>query len=236
MKSFKTSSTPEIDAIIKKEYLNMPFKQLAMHIGKSYTFLITRMRQLELVVPREIIEQRINDSRIKKGTIPPNKGKSQSEYMSIEAIERTKETRFKKGNIPHNTVEGDGAIRIRHKKGEHPYKYIRLELGKWELLHRHIWKEHKGKIPDKHIITFKDGNTMNCVLENLECISQKENAIRNSSHENPTDNRVASYIAGKKNKDLKSEFLKHPKLIEAKRQSLLLKRALKNERSNHQKN
>lgn len=40
--------------------------------------------------------------QFKKGHTTFNKGKKMHEYMSQEAIERTKATRFKKGNIPPN--------------------------------------------------------------------------------------------------------------------------------------
>jgi hypothetical protein len=51
----------------------------------------------------------------KKGHVPVNKGKKQTEFMTREAIERTKNTRFKKGHLPHNSIGvRDGDIRIRH--------------------------------------------------------------------------------------------------------------------------
>ena len=60
--------------------------------------------------------------RYKKGSVPSNKGKKQSEYMSPEAIEKTKKTRFKKGNTPKNfkdvgstRVTVDGYIEIKTK-------------------------------------------------------------------------------------------------------------------------
>jgi len=92
--------------------------------------------------------------RYKKGNVPANKGKKQSEYMSPESIEKTKKTRFKKGNTPKNfkdvgstRVNVDGYIEIKTKNPN-----------KWELLHRVVWKKHNGSIPKNMNIQFKDKN------------------------------------------------------------------------------
>jgi len=47
-------------------------------------------------------------------------------------------------------------------------------------MHHYVWEKHRGPIPPKHVITFKDGNRANCTIENLECISMADNARRNA--------------------------------------------------------
>lgn len=236
----KTTSTPEMDKIIKRDYLKIPSKTLAAALGKSDCFLRKRMEQLGLVIPEEIIQKRKENSRIKKGAIPPNKGKKQSEYMTPEQIEKTKATRFKKGQMIHNEAK-DGNIRIRHSHKSRnlpPYKWIRISKGKWEMLHVHNWEKEHGPVPKGNIIVFRTRDTMNCELDNLEMITRAEHAIRNSNHENPSDSRIAFYLATrsrKTDKEMRDEIMKHPELIEAKRQSLKLKRLIKNERSNNSK-
>jgi hypothetical protein len=42
-----------------------------------------------------------------------------------------------------------------------------------------VWEQHKGPVPAKHIVVFKDRNRANCAIENLELISMAENAHRN---------------------------------------------------------
>jgi hypothetical protein len=39
--------------------------------------------------------------------------------------------------------------------------------------------QHYGAVPAGGNIVFKDGNPLNCVIENLECISNKELLERN---------------------------------------------------------
>lgn len=180
----------EINDFIRRNYLKIPIKRLAEIIGRSYTLVVGRMRKMELVVPKEIIEKRKLDSRRKKGDIPFNKGLKQSSYMSAEQIEKTAATRFKKGSTPHNTKANDGEISIRKDKDGRLYKYIRLGLGKWELLHRIIWIKKNGDIPKNSCIIFKNGNTMDFSIGNLECVTRSEHMKNNSYH------RYGKEIAG----------------------------------------
>ena len=141
------------------------------------------MRQLGLVIPLEIIDKRKCESRYSKGRIPENKGKKQSEYMTREAIERTSGTRFKKGNVPQNAFDRDGVVTVRtdHKdRNGKQYQWIRLALGRWKQLHVHVWSEKNGAVPKGHVVAFKDGNTLNAGIENLELITRAENMARNS--------------------------------------------------------
>lgn len=47
-----------------------------------------------------------------------------------------------------------------------------------EALHREIWRDHNGEIPDGHHIHHIDGDPTNNDIENLECVSPKEHAQR----------------------------------------------------------
>lgn len=90
-----------------------------------------------------------------------------------------KKTQFKKGNLPQNT-KNNKFITIRfHKRTKINYKYIKISNSNWILLHHFNWMKKYGNIPDKHIIRFNDEDTLNCDINNLECISMKENLLRN---------------------------------------------------------
>ena len=229
----KTSVTPEQDEEIKKLYLEIPVKTLAKQLNLSDTCLRCRMKQLGLVVPPEIIEQRRKDSQIKKGTPPPNKGKKQTEYLSPEQIEKAKETWFKKGDIPANAYNEPGKITVRHaadKRGGRPYKYICLGLARWVPYHTYLWEKENGPVPKGHCLWFKDGNSLNCVLGNLELITRKENYARNHPAVRLGDRFVARCIVGR-NGDPEL-IIDQPELIELKRQQLKLSKEIKN----HDKN
>lgn len=230
---------------------------LSLLPGRTKTQIYHRAHNLKLKKTPETRTRILNETahkhlfelgkahRFKKGQAPVNKGMKIEEYMSSEGIERSSKTRFKKGHTPANTKH-DGAITIRHphkQRGARPYLYIRLAKGKWQEYHRYLWIKQNGLVPAKHVIRFKDGNTMNCCIENLECISMAENAIRNADHEKAfetmrrkgnrgavdlTDNYVAGMVAGH-DKELTAYLLEHRQdIIRAARANYKLNRAIKN--------
>jgi len=50
-----------------------------------------------------------------------------------------------------------------------------------EALHREVWKDHHGEIPDGHHIHHKDGDPTNNDIENLECVTPKEHLERHDN-------------------------------------------------------
>jgi hypothetical protein len=112
------------------------------------------------------------DGRLKKGHKAWNKG------QHVITNPKCLKTTFKKGNIPANS-KWDGYISIRRDKTEIVYLYIRIASGKWKPLHRYLYEQRKGPIPPGMILIFKDGNTFNINMNNLELISRKEHARRN---------------------------------------------------------
>lgn len=120
-----------------------------------------------------------------KGHVPANKGLRRPGWSAG----RMRETQFKKGQRPRDwkpigtiTTDRDG---YKHIKVREPRPGERNPGGcgrgyAWEFLHQHLWEKHHGPIPPKHAVVFKDGNRENCVIENLECISQGELAKRNA--------------------------------------------------------
>ena len=119
--------------------------------------------------------------RFTKGHMSWNKDKSPKDYMDAESYEKIAKTQFKKGGLPPNTKH-DGAITLRHDKSGSSYYYIRIAKAKWQLLHQKIYQDAYGPIPKNHIIAFKDRNSLNVTLDNLECITRVENMHRNSFH------------------------------------------------------
>jgi hypothetical protein len=225
----KTTFTQAEDDYIKQHYLTHSFGQLGKDLGRSDCGISGAIKRLGLVIPADIMAKRLVETRIKPGTPPPNKGLKQAEYMTQEAIDRTKSTRFQKGNKPHNTKEHDGVISIRHKKGDPPYKYIRISIGNWQLLQRYNWEQVHGPIPDGYCLWCL-GDTLDCDPDNWELITRLENRIRNSGTRDLSDKRVANYLSTSSrsiNHDLRDEILNHPELIKAKRTQLLINRKIK---------
>lgn len=225
----KTRSTPEIDKAIKDQYLTVPIKALARQLGVSDTLVKRRLEHFGLTIPAEIIEQRKRDSYIKKGNIPVNKGKKWEDYLTPDQQEKSRRTTFKKGDIPHNAYNEIGKVVIRAKKdGSEKYKFICIKLGEWVLYHQHIWVQQFGEVPDKHVIRFKDGDPMNCNIENLECVTMAENLRLNSLQDTAIASRLASKGRYGLDPELRSEILNnHSELIEVRRAEMLLKHEIK---------
>lgn len=113
-----------------------------------------------------------------RGRAPGTKGKTIEEICKHdpEKLAKVKATQFKKGHKPKNempvgtiavTVDGY-LIRKRQATG--------TQWKRWEFLHRAVWEEHNGPIPDGMIVTFKDGNKQNCDIDNLMLITRGEHA------------------------------------------------------------
>lgn len=220
------------DALIKKRYLTVNVNQLSILVKRSESFVKTSLKRQGLSIPKSIIRQRKIDSQIKPGNVPLNKGKKQTDYMSREAIERTKATQFKKGNLPHNAIGvEDGDIKVRHahiERGNPPYKWIRLALGKWKQYHVYIWEQNNGQVPAGSIVVFKNGDTMDCAIENLKCITRAQHA----ENTRKTDQYIArslSYVTGgkfKMDKGLYLEILNNKPLLDLKRKQIQLKQTI----------
>jgi len=147
-------------------------------------------------------------TELKKGHTAWSKGKRMVDICkNKEALEKNIPSRWKKGNKPYNT-KYDGAITVRRMRSDGSggfihYKMIRLSESNWEVLHRHIWKKQYGDIPKGYNVVFKDGNTLNCVIENLECISNAELRLRNSIHILPEDVKELIYLKASLTKAIK---------------------------------
>jgi hypothetical protein len=142
-----------------------------------------------------IFRKGVNNSvgtQFKKGNVPHNKGKE----MPSEVYERVKYTFFKPGQVPHNKKQ-EHDITIRSDKSGTEYKYIKVGYNKWQLYHRYIWQQENGPIPEGYVLSFKDRNSLNCTLDNLEIISYDENMRRNTIQRYPAPLRQVMKLTNK---------------------------------------
>ena len=109
------------------------------------------------------------DGRFQKGCVPANKGKKGWYAPGSE------KAWFRKGNVPHNKVSVGTEIMA-------TMGYIKVKVAEpdvWKFKHIMEWEKHNGRVPDGCVITFKDGDHRNCSIENLMCISFRENSQLN---------------------------------------------------------
>lgn len=119
------------------------------------------------------------NGRFEKGRQSPTKGRKWNEYMSESSQINSRKTCFKKGNVPKNH-KPVGTVQIRNNKreGEAPVLYIKVEEpNRWRLYNRYIWEQAHGTIPKGYVICFRDGNTLNCKLDNLRCVPRSSARI-----------------------------------------------------------
>lgn len=128
-------------------------------------------------------------TEFKKGHVPFNKGMKQEEWLSSDAIKRTKATRFKKGQLPQ-TAKPLGHIR----KSPHRRKGQIVGYDWFINIDRHgnrspnynyrkyLWESFYGEdAPKGMIFVAKDGDqTKTPTVDNIEMISRAENMMRNN--------------------------------------------------------
>jgi len=184
------------------------------------------MKKAMLMGVRFIGEHR---TRFRPGIVPANTGKK----PSAQTMEKLQRTFFPKGHLPHNTRPKGDDVSVRWKDGS-PTVYLRIALGNWVPLARHTYQSYYGPIPPKHMVTFIDGDPMNCDIKNLRLMSFAENVRRNHNTKkisadarNLTDRYVLSYFKRYEHVDISMEDAKATGLIEVMRTKIKLKRSLK---------
>jgi len=227
--------TTEEDDFVRAKYLTNSCKQMADVLGRTKAALNNRLRIMKLVRTEESRRRLKEISWFVKGQESYNKGR--------KGIHLSPATEFKKGITPANkrpiwTI----SVRGNYKKGMF-YKYVKVGSGEhdWELLQRHIWEKHHGKLEKGQIIRFADGNQMNCDPENLTLETRQTHLDKNRNYEKTaasmrevwrqekhydSDTWIAFTIFPR-DKEMRLEALKHPSLIVAQRLRLKMARKLK---------
>jgi len=171
---------------LKVNYADHPSQLIADHLGKKVSSVYHKANTLGLKKSQEYLKSQESGRihklseggkkhRFPKGHEPFNKGKK-GLYTSAA------KTKFKKGGVPHN-IRAIGSERI-DKDG---YIRVKISKGKWKFKHQYIWEQSNGNIPPGYIVIFKNGNSKDFNIENLEMISKQDNMRRNTIHNYPPD-------------------------------------------------
>lgn len=214
--------TKKEDAVLKKHFRKMLYPEIAKMMGFTERQVTNRITKLGIRLSEKELERRKKLRQFVKGQISWNKG------LRLPNVPNSGQ--FKKGSVPKNT-KYDGAVVLRKRTRRNgDYLFIRIAKMKWLLLHNYLWIKHHGKIPKGMVVRFKDGDHLNCNIENLELISRKENLLRNGPGTKMDLIYSDRYIASRLKifgKEKQLGFIKeHPELIEVKRQQLLLRRGI----------
>lgn len=104
-----------------------------------------------------------NNHRFKKGLIPFNKG------MKVPLSWQSPRTQFKPGYNGRCLPIGSEKLM---KTG-----FVWIKVGqprKWRKKHLVVWEQEHGRLPPGHVILFRDGNRLNCDLDNLALVTKSE--------------------------------------------------------------
>jgi hypothetical protein len=110
-----------------------------------------------------------------------------------------------KANWRHKPV-GSILIRPAGKGRRRPHVLIKVrddgpEAGRWQYLAVVVWRRHHGPVPDGCCLWFRNRDSLDCRIENLETITMAERLRRNQAdnHENwLAANRPQAVANGKK--------------------------------------
>lgn len=105
------------------------------------------------------------------GHIPANKGKK----MSAEVYAKAAPTMFKKGNVPANHMEVGEYTHTSDGYLVQKVKETGIQRERFEFVHRRVWEEHNGPVPEGKMVGFLDGDKDNCSIENLVLLDCAEN-------------------------------------------------------------
>lgn len=189
---------------IKDAYADISAQKIADKLGVPKRSVYQIARRLGLRKSKEYISEvaRINSSRadhpgiatrFKPGHVPFCKGKKQVEYCSPEGIAASARTRFKPGNRPANWKPlGSERTNI------YGYREVKVKEGirGWRQKHQVVWEEHHGEVPRGYRISFRDGNPLNCEIDNLYLVTVEVMMRRNTIHNYPDEIREIVHLRG----------------------------------------
>lgn len=177
-KMFANNYTEIVCKVLNRSYRSVCAQATLMGLKKSKAFM-----KMELEKQAERLRIVGVKSRYHKGREPENKGKP----MSKEVYEKVKHTMFKKGQLPHNSYNDWDEVLRTDKTGKQ-YWMIKLpNERKLKPKHIWLWETKNEKVEKGFNVVFKDGNQLNCIIENLECISNAELMERNTIHRFPAE-------------------------------------------------
>jgi|LakMenEpi03Aug12_release.lakeMendotaPanAssembly.Ray.scaffolds.fasta_scaffold609731_1 actin-related protein len=188
--------TETICNILNRSYCSVSNQAFLMGLKKSNDFM-----KMELEKQAERLKIVGVAGRYKKGREPENKGKQ----MPKELYEKVKRTMFKKGQIPHNSYNDWNEVLRTDKTGK---KYWLIKLpNERKLKPKHIWlwETKNGKVEKGFNVVFKDGNQLNCIIENLECISNAELMQRNTIHRFPAELKSTIRLVNKLKRNINAK-------------------------------
>lgn len=174
--------TDKENSILREMYSECFAGEIGALLGRSKSSVYAQAQKLGLKSSEEKIRRSglVNVGHPNKvahqfgrGHVPANKGKK----MSAELYAKCAPTMFKKGH-PSNNKKPVGSERV----NVDGYIEIKVaEPNKWRLKNRVIWEQANGPIPPGYNVQYRNGNKLDCRLENLYLINRREQFMTQNS-------------------------------------------------------
>lgn len=194
--------TPELDAQLRELYLTRTGVEVADIMGLSINAVYSRATTLKLgKAPgfasettrarwREGRHENSRKHQFRPGQTPHNKGVPQSDWMPEESRDRCAQTQFKRLPSPRaaRNYKPIGSLRVNQgqlekKMTDDPSIPPTM---RWTPVARLVWEKAYGPVPKGRVVRFKEGRhtlkEAEITLDRLECISRRDNMLRNSYH------------------------------------------------------
>lgn len=196
--------TPEEEAQLRTLYADTTNAALAQLFGRSIERIAAKASALGLHKSRALIAAMARERssapdhpsrayRFAKGVVPVNKG---VKHPPGWAPGRMAQTQFKHGAKPHSWVPV-GSYRIVQNKNGGPQLERKINdlpgssYVRWAPVHRLVWEEAHGPVPEGHIVVFRPGmkttELQRITLDAVECITRLQLMKRNTIHNLPPE-------------------------------------------------
>lgn len=184
--------SPSDDQLLMKRYPHESTAVLAAEMGRTTSSVYARADLLGVKKSAAYLKSansgRLDgitgkQTRFQKGHTSWNKGKKGLQIGGME-------TQFKQGHRPASWVPvgtevetSDGYLKVK-VRDDAPKGMSRKN---WKFKHVLVWEAEHGPVPAGHCLRFKNGKKKDCDPSNLELITRKENALKNTIHRYPTE-------------------------------------------------
>lgn len=198
---------------LREHYPDDNTAEIAEHLGRTEGAVRSAADTYGIKKSAEFKERQMQDMinspqsiahRFAKGHKSSFKGEKWYELMPEEARNKCLRTAFKDGHIPHNAY-ADGTELVRDGR-----VYIKVPgIRRLQLKHRYVWEKHNGKIPEGHIIKFKDGDFMNCDIDNLYIMSRADACVKMTSEQTPEQiKKKMSIVQAHRNETIRKDKMR----------------------------
>lgn len=183
-------------ALLHKLYPDNRTEDIAPRIGRSAKSIYSKAKLLGIKKSAAFLASglagrldgvRGGATRFKKGQVPANKGLRRPGWapgnMAVTQFKKGRSASEARNYVPIGSyrISKDGYLE--RKTTDDPSIY---PARRWSFVHRLVWIETNGPIPDGHMVVFMKGQRTSkleeITIDRLECISLAENMRRNTFH------------------------------------------------------